>query len=108
MENELLLKEYLQKELEVPTTDSFSLDELKEKLAAHINLLITRDFNRLVGLLYRIDVNETKLRSLLNVNKGEDAGKIIAQLIIERQMQKIQSRQQFRTHDNDIGDEEKW
>ena len=48
----------------------------------------------LVQILYRIDVSEKKIKTLLKENQGSDAGKIIASLIIERQMQKIKSRQQ--------------
>ncbi len=108
MENESLLRDYLEKELAIAPAPSFSFDELKEKLAAHINGLINHDFNQLVGLLYRIDINETKLRQVLNESPGEDAGKIIAELVIERQMQKIQSRRQFGREDGDISEEEKW
>jgi hypothetical protein len=54
--------------------------------------LILSDFNALIGILYRIDVNEARLKELLKIKAGEDAGKIMARLIIERQWQKIQTR----------------
>ena len=109
MENEALLIIYLQQELLIDSKNNFSINELIEKLAAHINHLINNNFQELVGLLYRIDVHETKLRRVLKENINEDAGKIIAQLIIERQLQKIKSRQEFSAKNNDvINDEEKW
>ena len=80
--------------IDLPENISFEL--LKEKLAAYINHLIQADFEKLVSLLYRIDVSENKLKYLLNENPGEDAGKIIAGLIIERQMQKIKFRRQYK------------
>jgi hypothetical protein len=61
----------------------------------------------LVNLLYRIDVSEKNLKELLAKNPKQDAGDIIAMLIIERQLQKIKSRQQFKT-DADFEGEEKW
>jgi hypothetical protein len=82
--------------------------ELKEKLSLHINYLIEHNFQKLVSLLYRIDISEPKLKKLLNDHPGTDAGNIIAELIIERQQQKIKSRQQFSRRDNDIDENEKW
>ena len=83
-------------------------NELLEKLAAHINHLILHDFPRLVQLLYRIDINETQLKKLLQQNPAEDAGKIIAALVIERQLQKIKTRKQFGGNNQSDDDEEKW
>jgi hypothetical protein len=84
--------------------------QLEALLADKLNILIRDDFNGLVGLLYRIDINEGRLRELLRLNKGTDAGKIIARLIIDRQLQKIESRKTFgknNPEENDCG-EEKW
>ena len=89
--------------------DVVTLDQLKSSLAAYINSLINTDFNKLVSLLYRIDINEAKLRQLLDNNRESNAGAIITDLIIERQLQKIRSREHFRrTGENSINDDEKW
>ena len=92
-------------EISLPINISFQ--ELKEKLAVHINHLINHDFEKLVSLLYRIDVNENKMRQLLEQKDGENAAGLIADLIIERQLQKIKSRQETKSK-NDIPDDEKW
>lgn len=84
-----------------------SLKELKEKLAVHINHLINHDFQKLVSLLYRVDVNENKMRKLLEEKEGENAAGLIADLVIERQLQKIESRKNS-SKDDSIPDEEKW
>jgi hypothetical protein len=80
----------------------------KQVLIDHINKLLQHDFQKLISLLYRIDISENKLRSLLNENTGRDAADIITDLIIERQVQKIKSRQQFSQRDNNINEEDKW
>jgi hypothetical protein len=82
--------------------------EIRTKLGEYINHLIQSDFEKLVSLLYRIDVSEVKLKQLLKQNPGKDAGKIIAELIIERQEEKIISRSEFKQRDENISDEEKW
>ena len=88
--------------------EKISFEELKERLSIQINYLIEKDFQKLVSLLYRVDVSETKLKNLLLQYPGENAGNIIAELIIERQLQKLKSRQEFRRKDNNIDENEKW
>ena len=109
MDNEEALRVYLQKELSLPADGGIPLDLLKEKLAEYINELINHHFERLVSLLYTIDVDETKLRSVLNEKKEEETGRVIAELIIERQLQKIKSGKEFSPgKDTIISDDEKW
>jgi len=77
-------------------------------LAESINELIQNDFQKLISILYRLDINEEKLKHLLKENTQSDAGLIITDLIIERQIQKIKSRQQFSRRDNEIDENERW
>lgn len=91
----------------VALLESISLNELKEELAAYINTLIQSDFNKLVQLLYRIDVDEAKLKAILKQNPDTDAGLIIAGLVIERQLEKIESRKE-NENNNIIPDDDKW
>jgi hypothetical protein len=104
-EQQLILE--LKKDLPVEPADKISLGEIRKKLAIHVNDLINHDFEKLVSLLYRIDVNEAKLKHLLQENKNKDAGDLIAQMIIERQLQKIKTRNEF-SKKKDESDEEKW
>jgi replicative superfamily II helicase len=97
----------LNSELATDWPERISSEQLKENLSDYINHLIQTDFQKLIFLLYRIDISEPKLRALLNENHNADAGKIIADMIIERQMQKIKSRRENR-RDNIIPDEDKW
>lgn len=62
------------------------------ELSAYVNHLIQTDFNYLVHLLYRIDVSEKKLKEYLKSKPDEDAGNLIAQMMIERQVEKIRTR----------------
>ena len=101
------LKYYLQQSFQLPE----SVEEMQDAenfLADKMNQLIRDDFNHLVQVLYRIDVNETKLKQVLKDNPNEDAGKIIARLIIERQQQKMISRNSFKKPDENIDEAEKW
>ncbi len=82
--------------------------EMFRDLKTYINELIAHDFERLVSLLYRIDVSEQKIKQMLQDQQGVDAAETIATLIIERQLQKLKSRQENRRDKNDISSEESW
>ena len=77
-------------------------------LSKRINDLILNDFEKLILLLYRLDVNEAKVIQLLKDYPHSDAGSMIATLIIERQLQKIKTRKTFRQGDFNIDEDEKW
>jgi hypothetical protein len=102
------LIENIRKDMAIVLPDKISFVELEELLTIYANGLIQKDFQKLVTLLYRIDVSETKLKYLLQLQRDENAGNIIAKLIIERQIEKMKSRQQFGKYNNDISEEEKW
>ena len=107
MENAELIR-LLNDELPVQIAGQKSYSEIHAQLSAYINTLIKNNFDKLITYLYRIDINEQKLKSLLQKNPDEDAGNIIATLIIERQQQKIKTREQFSQRDNNFDEEEKW
>jgi hypothetical protein len=107
METAALIK-LLNDELPVEIAAQKSYAEIHAELSAYINSLIKNDFDKLITYLYRIDVSEQKLKSLLQQNTDEDAGNIIATLIIERQQQKIKTREQFKQRSNNFDEEDKW
>ena len=83
-------------------------NEIRTRLITLINELIIKDFQALLHLLYRIDVDEKKIRRCLNINAREDSASILTDLIIERQLQKIAFRKNFGVKDHPQDDEEKW
>lgn len=103
------MEKYLNETFHLSIPVNSTRDQSVNLLADRINYLIINDFSTLVQLLYRIDVSEQKIKTLLKENQGSDAGKILAALIIERQMQKIRSRQQTGRDDkNNIDETERW
>ena len=77
------------------------------KLVEQINTLINHKFETLVYILYRIDVNEQKLKTMLKENNGENAAFIISRLLVQRQWQKEKSKFN-NTNTPDIPEDEKW
>lgn len=94
------------KELGLMADDHSSLS--RQWLIDRINEWLQTDFEKLIAALYRLDVNEDKLRSLLRRHTGQDAAVIITDLVLERQLQKMKSRQQFRSPGENIDENEKW
>lgn len=77
------------------------------ELAGYIEQLVNTDFAGLIQLLYKLDIDEQKLRQALKDRAGEDSATIIADLIILRQQQKFHARKEFRDN-NEIPEEDKW
>lgn len=73
-----------------------SLDELKKYLAARIAEMMDKDYDKLLNALYRIDINEKKLHDLFSGKNREFIPEALAELILERQMQKILWRKKYR------------
>ena len=70
-----------------------SFEKLEAWLAGEISLLIDQDFQRLMNILYRIDVSEQKTKmAFIQSNPARE----IAKLIIERELQKIVSREKYK------------
>lgn len=88
--------------------ESESINSLREKLIPLINQLINENFEALVQLLYRIDVSEKKIRIYLQEKPNEDSAKVLADLIIERQIEKAESRRKYRNQNPEDSSEEKW
>ena len=107
MESEQLIST-INSEMDISLPPHLSFEELRQQLKKAVSKMITGNFQQLVNVLYRVDVNERKLKYLLQENVGEDAAVIIADLIIERQLEKIALRQQFTPPPGDIDQDEKW
>ncbi len=104
-DNISLVKAQLSGDFNLPVTKDKV--QLVNCLAEGINQLIQTDFTRLINILYRIDISEKTLKETLEKRADEDAGLLIARLIIERLLQKQEMRAKFKTRDN-IPDDDKW
>lgn len=107
IENTALIQD-INTTLAITLPEKLLFAELQGRLADHINQLIKENFESLVALLYKIDVDEDKLKLHLIDNPNEDAGKVIAQLIIERLQQKAAFKKQSANKPSAADNEEKW
>ena len=80
---------------------------IRDQLAQLLNHLLLHDFGALVQALYRVDVSEKKVKAVLQQNPGVDAGELLADLLIQRQEEKMAIRKTFQTPPADT-EEERW
>ena len=74
-----------------------SYEELREKLASYLNNLVINDYNKLISILYRIDIVQEKAMTAIAENaEKETAGETLARLIIDRQLEKVITRRKYR------------
>lgn len=83
-------------------------ETIKQQLAVYLNDLLLHDFQALVQLLYRVDVPEKGLKTVLQENPTEDAGDLLADLLIERQLEKAAARKKFSSPPSSETEEERW
>lgn len=77
-----------------PTQAHFN--EIINLMARYIDELIVNDFNKLLSILYRIDVSEEKVKGALAMDAGKaSSGHTIARLLIERETEKIKLRAKY-------------
>lgn len=71
------------------------LGRVKEVLTQEIDYLISHNMERLLWILYRVDVDEARLQQLIAKNPPSEAAGLIANLIIERQLEKAETRARY-------------
>ena len=70
-----------------------NLEKLENWLTGEITLLMDQDFERLMNVLYRIDVSEHKTKLAFAASNPANE---LAKLIIKREMQKVASREKYK------------
>ncbi len=97
MKNQVLeIQNLAIKDLGLSTENSLvmsNFDKLKEWMAHEIQLLIDHDFQRFLNMLYRIDIDEGRAK---NAFTGDDPSMRLAELVIERELQKVESRKKYK------------
>jgi hypothetical protein len=80
----------------IPTGDFKTLEEFKTYLTNRLAFLLDNKYDTLINILYRIDVPEEKLSKLFAEQNREYIPAALADLIIERSLQKVRFRQKYK------------
>ena len=82
--------------------DSQQYEALKKQLSKRIEEMIDLEFDRFVNLLYRIDISESKVKQALAEQPFSKGAEKVADMIIQRQLQKIITRKQYSASNHDL------
>lgn len=80
----------------IPANDFEKLEEFRKYLTEKMKDMLDKDYNLLINTLYRIDISEKKLAELFSSKNKEFIPQKLADLIIERQIEKINFRKRYR------------
>ncbi len=80
----------------IPNNDFERLEEFRKYLAEKMKDLLDKNYSLLINTLYRIDISEKQLAVLFSNKNKESIPEKLADLIIERQIQKIEFRRRYR------------
>ena len=78
------------------TIELHSLNELKRYLAVKISELLDTNYANLLNTLYLIDLDERRLHELFSGKNREIIPEALADMIIQRQVQKFNNRKKYR------------
>lgn len=70
-------------------------EKLGELIAEKVLYLMENDVEQLKYVLYRLDINERKVKTVLAESPFGEAASGIADLILKREIEKAQTRQQY-------------
>ena len=71
---------------------SIDRNMIREKLAILIAHMMQDNFERLCQAMYRLDVSEARFDRIMNEKPVEEIPYALADLVIEREMQKVRTR----------------
>ena len=74
-----------------------SAEALREKMIYAFSWLLDNDISRMMNILYRADVDEDRLKSLLISRSQLPSAEVIADEYISRQKQKVQTWKKYST-----------
>lgn len=102
-----LTAELIGRDFELENIDHHLTEEqLFRMLADHIDWLIERRMEWLLSLMYRMDVEEAKVQAALSPDAPEAANIGLARLVLERQKQRVFTKQNYQPQD--LGKEWEW
>jgi len=80
--------------LNLQAKEEISYDQAFLMIVRVVEDLLSKDFNGLINVLYRIDISEEKLKGALALSNDNPAS-VIAKMILDRQLQKVALRKKY-------------
>jgi hypothetical protein len=78
-----------------PGLQPLGREALLEELARRVDHMIRHDFDRLMSSLYILDVPEAKFSAALERPAGERPARLLAELILDREIERMHTWQRY-------------
>ncbi len=75
--------------------ENLSEEQLYQILVNSFDYLVENDFSKLLQILYRADVDQYKLKELLEASGNQNSAEVIARAYIERQKAKVETWKKY-------------
>ncbi len=75
--------------------DALSVETLEARLTKVVQYLLDKDFQRLINIMYRIDLPESTFQQILANEEPDQIATSLSKHIIERELQKAVLRQKY-------------
>ena len=95
MKDQQALNQLLNKDFELEGT--LTEEELRNKLIHAFSWMLDNDISKMMQILYRADVEEERLKSLLISRSHLPSAEVIADEYLNRQRRKIETRKMYST-----------
>jgi len=80
---------------ELASGDVLSFEEIHRILTERIHELLEKNVEKLIFILYRIDVGQKKTDEIFNNPSKEEIASLLASAVIERQLEKVKTRKKY-------------
>jgi hypothetical protein len=108
-QRESISGELLKHSLEESGLDlAFTEDTPYEQLCAYIRWLMEYKMDFLLSLMYRLDITESSIKKALHPGNPEEPANTLANLIIERQLNRIETKKKYSSGTNLLPGDMEW
>ncbi len=90
-----LIKKHLPVEGNYDDGPDMTFDRLHAWLTKEIQIMLDTDFNGLLNALYRIDVQEARVREIIELGNPDHIAPELAKVVLRRQIQKVETRRKY-------------
>ncbi len=91
------LKSFRIQDIDLPEKDYGSREELINIVSITVFDLLAKDMEKLMSILYRLDVDETRFKKVLSSSDPSAVHLKVAELIVDREIKKMETRKKFRS-----------
>ena len=87
--------ELVAKDFQIEGADAITKDQLLALIAQRVSYLLENDKDLLLSYLYRLDISMKKINAMLKLKNVIPPHESIAQLIFQRQMERIHTKKKI-------------